>query len=162
MPKYRRLSLEELKQLEDSFIRFLAAQSITGADWKKISEDEADRSVQLIDAFSDVVMEKTLHNVKNLEQRLPGRIVFYKFYDKHAIMIGLELKEGQNYDMSKDFSWIELAEVLEKEKDKFSFLSGRKEYIKSRSEEVFEILQQGCQISENEDNFNSMLSLLGK
>jgi len=67
--KYRRLSSEELEQLQDNFIRFLAAQSITGMDWTTMKTANPERAEELIEQFSDVVIEKTLHNVEYLEYK---------------------------------------------------------------------------------------------
>ena len=36
MLKYRRLSKEELEALEDEFVKFLSAQSISAPDWQNI------------------------------------------------------------------------------------------------------------------------------
>ncbi len=52
-----------LEDLKDIFVNFLAANSITFEDWKKIKKNDKERVEELIENFSDVVFEKSLSNI---------------------------------------------------------------------------------------------------
>jgi len=158
MVKYRRLSIEELEQLEDSFIRFLAAQSIAGEDWKKIQETDKTRHGELLDQFSDVVIEKTLHNVKFLEHRTPRRILFFEFFDDNAKLFGIEFKSDPPFSLLEGFELKKLADIINDKTLNHSFINGEKKYDKDKLLEIFDVIQQGAQIPANNDLFNFMLN----
>src|SRR5690625_7148031 len=67
--RYRRLTLEELKELESEFTTFLVTQGIPAEEWEKMKEKEPEQCQGLIDIFSDIVFEKILGKVKYLEHR---------------------------------------------------------------------------------------------
>jgi hypothetical protein len=162
MVKYRRLTLDELEQLEDSFIRFLAAQSITGEDWQTIREKEPDRHVELIDQFSDVVIEKTLHNVHILEHRTSKRILFFQFLDHEAKLYGLEWERELPIDLAGGFAVKDLVSLMENTDYKYSVLSGKRPYEREKKMEIFSIIEKGAQIPANKDLFNFVLKYIKK
>ena len=53
--KYRPLHPEELENLREDFVQFLAANSIAGDDWVKLKKEMPDQANQLIEMFSDLV-----------------------------------------------------------------------------------------------------------
>ncbi len=60
MAKYRSLSQEELKPLEEDFIKFLAANTVAAEDWDKIKKDDPKKAEGLVEIFSDIVWDKAL------------------------------------------------------------------------------------------------------
>jgi len=55
--KYRRLSKEQFEELHLEFINFLATQSITAEEWKKIKAEQPKVAEEEMDIFSDLVWE---------------------------------------------------------------------------------------------------------
>ena len=100
--KYRRLTSEELEQLEDNFIRFLAAQSITGMDWSKMKTENPERAEELIGEFSDVVIEKTLHNVEYLEYKEKQDMKMFHCQAEKIVMYGLFAEGATDLDFTSD------------------------------------------------------------
>ena len=49
--KYRRLTLEELKPLENEFIDFLVVNGVIADDWEQLLANDVEKSNQIIDAF---------------------------------------------------------------------------------------------------------------
>lgn len=162
MFKYRRLNKEELELLEESFVRFLAAQSIAGEDWKKIQEADRERHDELIDQFSDVVIEKTLHNVKILEHRSAKRVLFFQFLENEANLFGIEFKHDPPFGLDTGFRIDEFAELLNNKELSYSILNGTKQYKEDKLTEIFRIIQQGAQIPRDEELFNFVLKIVEK
>ena len=48
MTKYRRLTLEELEELQKEFVDFLVINGITAEDWVKLKDNEVDKSELII------------------------------------------------------------------------------------------------------------------
>jgi hypothetical protein len=162
MVKYRRLTKEELELLEDAFVRFLAAQSITGDDWKNIQHHDQVRHGELIDQFSDVVIEKTLHNVKILEQRTAKRILFFRFENEFVRLFGIEFNSEVPFSLDEGFSLTDLQKLMLEPDSMYSLLSGNKDYESSKHQEIFNFLQEGAQIPSDDNLFNFVLNLFDK
>ena len=65
--KYTRLTKEQLEELNQEFINFLATQSITAEEWKEIKEQKPEVAEEELDIFSDLVWEGVLSKVEYLE-----------------------------------------------------------------------------------------------
>lgn len=143
--KYKRLTSEELNALEKEFIHFLASAQITGADWDKMKKNEIEKANELIEVFSDVVYDKILRKIKYLEYRDAKTLnLFYCAEDKIAL-VGIRVKENAALDLTN-------AEVLNNWQEHdlacVHVVKSEKNYVKEREEEVFELLQNGCLITD--------------
>ena len=69
MVKYRRLSIEELEELEKEFIQFLAVNGIDAAKWQDLKQNQIEEANEFIDSFSDLVFGKSLEGVQYIEHR---------------------------------------------------------------------------------------------
>ena len=142
--KYRLLSLEELAALEPDFIRFLASQSIPGADWEKIKTQQPQRRDELLALFSDLVLDRALNNIEYIEFRTPNDLKTF-FYDKTmAYLQGITI-ENEAIDFTKS---IDIQAVLKNKKNKIQTYHLSKPYLKERNVELFALLQQGALVSD--------------
>ncbi len=146
MVKYRRLTIEELSALESEFVRFLAAQSILAEDWEKIKNIDKERESELIDLFSDVVIEKTLYNAEYLEQRTSQRILCYKVEEDKILLQGLELGASEDFDFTSEFQLSTLVNLLENPNVELGFISGTKD-ADDINKEVFALIEEDAMIS---------------
>lgn len=151
--KYKRLTTDELKALEPEFVHFLASAQITGSDWDKMKKNELEKANELIDVFSDVVYDKVLRKIKYLEYRDAKNLnLFYCAEDKIGL-VGIRVKENATLDLTD-------SDLLNKwnERDLTSvhIVKSEKNYVKEREEEVFELLQNGCLITD-ERLFNVLM-----
>lgn len=149
MVKYRRLNQEELKELEQDFVHFLSAQSITADDWISIKETDESRMNELIDQFSDIVLEKALSNISYLEMLSEKEMRIFKMDDSKARLVGLKAATS-----SLDLRREEDLELLFKEidvmkKQNIELFQLNKEYTKPKADEVFFLIQNGALISDN-------------
>ena len=153
MPKYRRLTLQELESLEKDFTRFLASQSIAPSDWLRMKEEEPDQMMNMIDLFSDIVMEKVMEKVQFLQHRSKSTIrVFHLAKDK-AICTALET-DDLNTDLTDAEHVAKLASGAPIP-GKIRIFQLEKQYEKSRNEEVWDMLQRGCYQAE-QSMFNAL------
>lgn len=150
MAKFRRLRMDELEKLEKEFVRFLAAQSITATDYQKILVTDPQKQLELIDRFSDVVLTKTLSNIKILEQKTPKRLIYFTFYEDHATMHGFELAESQETDLTNFSHPEQIIRYILANHLHFNWLKGTKPYRKEKTEEIFEVLENKCLIVQDD------------
>ena len=76
--KYTRLTKEQLEELNQEFINFLATQSITAEEWKDIKEQKPEVAEEELDIFSDLVWEGVLSKVEYLENIAPQHMYLFK------------------------------------------------------------------------------------
>lgn len=144
--KYRRLTLDELKELEPEFTTFLATNGIPAEDWEKMKKENPDQCERLIEIFSDVVFEKILLSVEYLEYREDKVIRIFKFEESRVVMNGIQLDGDSAIDFRKDQDARQLMQLFRLSPDKLKIFSAEKKYKKERSLEIFDLVESGAQI----------------
>ncbi len=150
--KYKRLTPEELNNLEKEFISFLAHAQITAQDWEKMKIQENEKANELIDVFSDVVYDKVLKKIEYLEYREAKSLHIYKFTSEEIKLLGIKVKEGSKIDLTKN-------DLNQQDFSAVTILKSNKKYQKEREVEIFELLQAGCLITNNA-LFNTLEKLI--
>ncbi len=159
MAKYRLLSTEELTQLEQIFINFLAVNSITAQDWNKIKSNDINRMNLLIEEFSDVVFEKTLNNVTLLEKRLANKILIYKITEDNILLTGIEVDGDNPLDFRNEFNLVDLNKLFSNPDLELSFIEGTKPFFEEKNKEVFDLMESGAMISQNDVLYKALHEL---
>ncbi len=151
--KYKRLTIEELKNLEQEFISFLAHAQITAGDWEKMKANQSEKANELIDVFSDVVYDKVLKKINFLEYRDAKSLNIYKFDSNQILLAGIRVSENSEIDLTQDFNFEKIADNTS-----LKIVFSEKKYIQERELEIFEMLQTGCLIT-NERLFDLFTSM---
>ena len=94
MPKFRRLTIDELEELKDEFINFLTVSGIYADDWQKILKEQPDSADTFIDNFSDLVFEKSLKKIKYLENKSDKDLKLFKCLDDKIHFKGQDHNEA--------------------------------------------------------------------
>lgn len=151
---YRRLSLEELNELEPQFIRFLAAQSIPSDDWEKIKEKDVERADLLINQFSEMVFDDVIRRISYLEQRGKSQLLTFRCNESTIELRGI-LVEGES---SFDFRVEESPEVMmmrvQASGAKLKIAAAERAYKPSRQQDLFSMLEQGGKIAATSELFD--------
>jgi hypothetical protein len=142
--KYKRLTSEELHALEPDFVRFLATAQVTGPDWEKMKKEEIEKAEELIDVFSDIVYDKVLRKIQYLEYRDEKTMNVYYCGNEKIQLAGLRVKENSALDLTKG----NIPEQWNEHQSAITIVRSEKKYEKEREEEVFELLQNGCLITD--------------
>jgi Family of unknown function (DUF6495) len=140
--KYRRLTLEELSELEKEFIHFLASNSIIAADWEKMKINNPSNVDFLIDEFSTIVMQNVLSKITYLEQKDSNSLLLFKTEKEVITILSITGKKSQ-ISVIENYSPSEIVT----NKDQFSIFTKQISYPKQREEYIFEMTQQGMSLS---------------
>lgn len=151
--KFKRLTLEELKELEPEFITFLASNQISAEDWIVIKSKKTDKMNELLDFFSDLVYEKVLKKIMYLEHRTPKEIRLFHLGEDKITLIGIKVEAHNNIDFTLDNI---LEQLSHASNFKTSIFESKKDYLKDRSSEIFDLLESGCLIA-TENLFNTLM-----
>lgn len=154
--KYKRLTNEELKELEKEFINFLASAQITGSDWEKMKSADSLKAEELIDVFSDMVYEKVMGKINYLEFRDNKSLTIFHFKEDKIVLVGLRVKENDKLDLMGENVF---EQWNQSNSNSVNIIRTEKKYAKDRGEEVFELLQTGCYITD-EKLFKAISNML--
>ena len=147
MTIYRRLSLEELQLLEKEFIQFLVVQGIEANTWVKLKEENLTEANQLIDNFSDMVLETSLKKIKYLDFISPKKIMSYQCLTNNIVVVIVEAPNNSNIDFTKQVSF---AEYKKHNSENIVIYTSNKKYHPTRELELFKLTESGCLVSDGQ------------
>lgn len=158
--KFRRLTNDELQELEKEFVQFLVSNTITAEDWEKIKKENPERAEGLIGIFSDIVFEKVIGNIQYLEHRTPKNLRAYYCVSDRIYMLGILVEGKSDLDLSKDDSPADMMQKLQTSEAALKVFSGEKKYKKEKALEIFELMQEGALISHDGNMFKLLSQLV--
>ncbi len=139
--KYRCLTDNELKELETEFKHFLISNSVYTDQWVELNKNKDEKVGQLIEMFSDIVLDKALKKIQFLEHITSTDIKAFKCDSEQMTLIGIT-SNNKNIDFTKAL----LADFI----NDLDIFKTTKPYFKQRELEVFELLESGCSIIDEE------------
>ena len=145
--KYTRLTKEQLEELNQEFINFLATQSITAEEWKDIKEQKPKVAEEELDVFSDLVWEGVLSKVEYLENIAPQHMYLFKVDGSQLRLIGLKIK-SDNIDLTtkEGFAWLR-ENLMSNDVELFN---ADKTLEADKNAKLFELIVQGSSITKGE------------
>ena len=142
--KYARLTKEQFEELHKEFINFLAAQSITAAEWEEIKTNRPETAEEELDVFSDLVWEGVLSQAQFLEHFSPQQIFLFKITEVTINLIGVKVeKEGVDVTSRAGYNWLQ-QNLMD---DDVSLYTSSKVISEDRNIDVFALIQQGAVIT---------------
>ena len=145
--KYARLTKEQLEELNQEFINFLATQSITAEEWKDIKEQKPKVAEEELDVFSDLVWEGVLSKVEYLENIAPQHMYLFYLGENNIELVGLKLNTTDvNLTTREGFSWLRENLIS----DSVELFNAKKEYSDDKQLDKFALIQQGSTITKGD------------
>ncbi len=145
--KYTRLTKQQLEELHQEFINFLATQSITGEEWEGIKTDKPEVAEEEIDVFSDLVWEGVLTKVEYLENISAQNMHLFHLTDKEMKLISVKVM-NPNIDLStsEGFEWFK----KNWQSDFVEYLTASKAYTDDKNLDKFDLIKQGAVITKGD------------
>ncbi len=154
--KYTRLSKEQLDEMHQEFINFLATQSIDADEWSKIKKEKPEVAEAEIDVFSDMVWEGVLNKVEFLEHFSKDQIHLFYLTSEKMHLIAIKVKNPEiDLLTSKGYTWLQKNLM----NDAVSFFNAKKEYNDDKNSDKFKLIKEGAQITKG-DLYNYFAKLL--
>ena len=154
MAKYRRLRMDELEALQQEFVEFLTVNGINAPEWERLKSTNEEQVDVLIDTFSNAVFEKIFSKIHYLQKTDKKVINCYHFEKDKVTLIALSGEEVAEADFTNaDY----LAKAKEHPPTGLKILRSEKQFQKSREEDIFSLINAGCEISDGK--FFQSLSL---
>ncbi|HSJ11875.1 MAG TPA: DUF6495 family protein, partial [Gillisia sp.] len=106
--KYTRLTKEQLEELQQEFINFLATQSITAAEWEEIKKLKPEVAEEELDVFSDLIWEGVLDKVTHLEHFSPNQMFLFHITQVEIHLIGIKIdNEAIDITTRQGYQWLQ-------------------------------------------------------
>lgn len=147
--KYRKLAKAELEELETEFVRFLAANTVTGEDWVKTKSNTPEKAEQLIELFSDLVFDKILDGVEYLEFKSPRDYKTFHCAADKIYLLGFRVEGEVDIDFTSELPAHEMLRNLQNEGAQIQLYSAEKNYKPERKPEIFRMMENGALISKD-------------
>ncbi|EKF55727.1 hypothetical protein I215_05817 [Galbibacter marinus] len=145
--KYRRLTKEQLEEMHQEFINFLATQSITAQEWKSIKENKPEVAEEEIDVFSDLVWEGVLAKIEFLENISATQMHLFHLTEKQMNLIAVRVSQpGIDLRTQHGFGWFKqnfMGENVE-------IMTAVKAYSEDKLLDKFELIEKGAIITKGE------------
>jgi len=141
MPKYRTLTHTELNELEKEFVEYLVVSGIEAKEWVKIKDDSPAKAVRIIELFSDVVFEKILRKTQYIFKVENQTLFLFHYAEEMARLLIYQFPDDFDLKSSSQAAIIACAK-----KNNMRTIPQSKKYIRKREEELFSMLQSGCDI----------------
>ncbi len=143
---YARLTKEQLEELHQEFINFLATQSIDAAEWKSIKANKPDVAEHELDIFSELVWEGVLNKAGYLEHISPQSIHLFALNEDNMHLIGIKLKNETDLTTKEGFAWLR-DNLLD---DNVEFVTANKSYTENKNLDKFKLIEQGAVITKGD------------
>ena len=145
--KYRILTNEELAHLEEDFKQFLIVSGVHAEEWEEMNKTEISKAVQIVEIFSDTVLQKVYEKIKFVEFRSENSCIVFDCQEDKIELISIQGKSGIHVNLSTPES---IHNELKKNFKNLQFHRSEKNYSSSREKELYDLLEQGCVVSSKE------------
>ena len=145
--KYRLLSKEQFEALHEEFATFLATNGIDKDTWDTIKSNDSEQLDAYLEQFSDLVWEDVLNRTKYLEHYSEQSINLFYCEPNQISRIVVQVNNTA-YDMrtAEGIDWF-----INNSNSRFiDYMKGQKNYIDERNVELFQIIEQGANLSDGE------------
>lgn len=155
--KYRRLTQQQLEELQPEFVNFLATQSITGEEWKNLKEEKPAVAEDEVDVFSDLIWEGVLTKVEYLENVSAQHMHLFHCAQKEMKLISVKVM-NPDIDLTTKigFDWFK----KNWQSDFVEYLTASKAYVEENLDK-FKLIEQGAVITKGDlyQWFESMIEV---
>ncbi|MEP3209660.1 MAG: DUF6495 family protein [Maribacter sp.] len=144
--KYRRLTQQQLEELQPEFVNFLATQSITGEEWKNLKEEKPMVAEDEVDVFSDLIWEGVLTKVNYLENVSGQHMHLFHCAKKEMKLISVKVM-NPDIDLTTKigFDWFK----KNWQSDFVEYLTASKAYVEENLDK-FKLIEQGAVITKGD------------
>jgi hypothetical protein len=154
--RFRKLTIEELTAFEPELKQFLILNEIYGDDWEKLNQENPEKAQSLVDIFSDNVLDKVYSKIDFLEKRASKAFSVFSVTNTDIETITIQ---SNNLEL---FTNEQIEVALNKHLAELEIFCGTKKIETTKSDEVFKLIQSGCDLSTYDvwHSFSSFLDQL--
>jgi hypothetical protein len=149
------LTDDELEVFAEDLKHFLIVNGVHSEEWEEINKNDKEKAIQLVELFSDNVLQIVYEKMKFIEHRSPKSCMVFQFKEDEIELISLNVKNGMS-DLSTPES---IHDALVNRPNEIALFKTTKKYNKKREIEIHEMLTQGC-VNSSEEFWVSLNKLI--
>lgn len=134
------LTAEEMAIFDEDFKHFLITNGVSNETWLELNEQHLDQATELVEIFSDSVLQKVYEKVRFIEHRSPAACMVFKLDQEEITLISISTK-SEGVDLSTPES---IHDALVHHSGALAIFKTKKAYSKERELEIHTMLSQGC------------------
>ena len=138
--KYRMLTSEEMEIFDEDFKHFCVANGVSNEAWIEMNQSKQEVAKQLVELFSDTVLQKVYEKVRFIEHRSRQACLVFHLQKGSIELISINATNDA-VDLSTPES---IHQSLKNYAGQLSMFQSTKSYTKEREIEIHEMLEQGC------------------
>ncbi len=145
--KYARLTKEQLEEMHQEFINFLATQSITAEEWEQIKKEKPEAAEEELDIFSDLIWEGVLNKVEYLEHFSLNQMFLFQITTATINLIAVKVEnEAIDITTREGYAWLQ-NNLMD---DSVNIFTSTKAMSDDRNKDIFALIKQGANITKGE------------
>ena len=133
--------MEELEVFEEDFKQFLIVSGVHAEEWEEMNLSNKEKAVQLVEVFSDSVLQKVYERIQFLEHRSKSSCLVFKLNKENVELISIHTKGDSDLSLETPES---IHSAFQENAEALSVFKTEKSFEKTRELEVHKLLQQGC------------------
>lgn len=141
------LNDSELAFLEEDLKHFLIVNGVHAEEWERLNKEDQGKAVQLVELFSDSVLQKVYEKISFIEFRSQDTCMVFNCLPEKMELITIQKKLDSEVDLSTPES---IHAALVNNASDLEFFQSAKSYSKSREFEIHQLMEQGCYNSSKE------------
>ena len=144
--KYRLLSKEQFEELHKEFSAYLVSQGIDKEMWEQTKAEKPAKVIGHLEKFSDIVWEDVLNRTSYLEHYSKDSLNLFHCKETNIERIAVRVEKTDiNLQEKAGFDWF-----IDNSNDaSIHYFKGEKDYVTSRNEELFSLVEQGAILANN-------------
>ena len=145
--KYTRLTKQQLEELHQEFINFLATQSITAEEWEQLKKEKPEVAEEELDIFSDLIWEGVLTKVEFLENVSAQHMHLFHLQEKEMKLISVKVMNPEiDLSTKEGFAWFK----KNYQSNFVEYLTASKAYSENKNMDKFNLIKQGGVITKGD------------
>jgi|TARA_R110000737_G_scaffold193486_2_gene214743 cag pathogenicity island protein 24 len=154
--KYRLLTKEEREIFDEDFKHFMISNGVTNEEWLEMNESNLEKATELVELFSDLVLEKVYQKIEYLEFRSENSCLVFHCTPDTIKLISILPKTGKKVNLSTPES---IHEALINQFSDLDLFKSEKGYATLRELEIHQMVEQGC-LNSSKDFWNALTQLI--
>ncbi len=156
--KYRMLTKEEREIFNEDFKHFMISNGVTNEEWLEMNEKNPQKATELVELFSDVVLEKVYQKIEYIEFRSEDSCLVFHCTPDALNLISIVPKSGKKVNLSTP----ELIHTaLQNNLFDLDIFKSKKPYSTLRELEIHKMIEQGC-LNSSKEFWDALVELIGE
>ena len=156
--KYRLLTKEEREIFDEDFKHFMISNGVTNEEWLDMNENNVQKATDLVELFSDVVLEKVYQKIEYIEFRSEDSCLLFHCAPDVLKLISIVPKSNKKVNLSTPES---IHTALLKQLTDLDIFKSEKPYTVLRELEIHQMIEQGC-LNSSKEFWDAVVELTGK